>query len=408
MQSSKLRNYFKKEVPSLLTFNFEHLTYYLILLFLPTQFGRHFWPKFSFVNGARIDYLSPTLYFTDVLIILLFIFSVFPVIPNSLASLRSGFRDLNLVKMLKPFGLAPESTLGAQGGRVWHDKKKIGSWIAIMALLTIGITFAKSPLAGLYGLVKLLEFIFFGFYTAKIVKNIYSEKKENSLLLPFVAGILFESVLAIWQYLQQGSIGGLLYFLGERSFNSQTPGIANASINGSLILRPYGTFPHPNVLAGYLIIAMVIISSNFKYQNSKFQKVLILICTVIGTAALFLTMSRVAIALWLLIISYRAMLIIYKRIKDAKLLILYSSFVILSVGIIFISPLRFRFLNFNFSDESIVVRKDLTTISLEMIKNNPVIGLGINNFLVNLPAYEKIKENAFFVSFQPVHNIFLL
>ncbi|MBI2074766.1 MAG: hypothetical protein HYT83_02925, partial [Candidatus Levybacteria bacterium] len=33
---------------------------------------------------------------------------------------------------------------------------------------------------------------------------------------------------------------------------------------------------------------------------------------------------------------------------------------------------------------------------------------GINNFLVNLPAYEKIKENAFFVSFQPVHNIFLL
>src|SRR3990167_1779300 len=54
--------------------NLEQLIFYLILLFLPTQFGRHFWPSFSFIYGIRVDYLSPILYLTDILIFFLFIF----------------------------------------------------------------------------------------------------------------------------------------------------------------------------------------------------------------------------------------------------------------------------------------------------------------------------------------------
>src|ERR1035437_3777462 len=47
--------------------------FYLLVLFLPTQFGKHFWPNFSFVFGLRLDYLSPTIYLTDVFIVLIFI-----------------------------------------------------------------------------------------------------------------------------------------------------------------------------------------------------------------------------------------------------------------------------------------------------------------------------------------------
>src|SRR5258708_34693956 len=53
---------------------FERLIFSLLILLLPTQFGKHFWPDFTIVSGIRIDYLSPTVYVTDLLLLLLIIF----------------------------------------------------------------------------------------------------------------------------------------------------------------------------------------------------------------------------------------------------------------------------------------------------------------------------------------------
>src|SRR6266704_5882454 len=52
--------------------NFERFIFYSLILLLPTQFGKHFWPDFTIVSGIRIDYLSPITYVTDLLITLLF------------------------------------------------------------------------------------------------------------------------------------------------------------------------------------------------------------------------------------------------------------------------------------------------------------------------------------------------
>src|SRR3989344_2555160 len=49
----------------------EQVLFFLTVFFLPTQLGKHFWPDFSFVYSLPIDYLSPTLYFWDILVIFL-------------------------------------------------------------------------------------------------------------------------------------------------------------------------------------------------------------------------------------------------------------------------------------------------------------------------------------------------
>src|SRR3989344_6346282 len=49
----------------------ENVLLFLTILFLPTQLGRHFWPEFSFIYSLPIDYLSPTLYLWDLLVVLL-------------------------------------------------------------------------------------------------------------------------------------------------------------------------------------------------------------------------------------------------------------------------------------------------------------------------------------------------
>jgi len=45
--------------------------FFVFLFLLPTQLGKHWFFSFSYLSGVRSDYLAPTLYLTDVVIIFL-------------------------------------------------------------------------------------------------------------------------------------------------------------------------------------------------------------------------------------------------------------------------------------------------------------------------------------------------
>src|SRR5689334_11072958 len=49
------------------------LLFYTLIILLPTQLGLHLWPDWALVLGRRVDYLSPTLFITDILVGLLFV-----------------------------------------------------------------------------------------------------------------------------------------------------------------------------------------------------------------------------------------------------------------------------------------------------------------------------------------------
>ncbi|MBI1982228.1 MAG: O-antigen ligase family protein, partial [Candidatus Levybacteria bacterium] len=197
------------------------------------------------------------------------------------------------------------------------------------------------------------------------------------------------------------------YFFGERAFTSQTPGIANASINGELMLRPYGTFPHPNVLGGYLIIAMVMVMSNVKCQMSNVKRALLFSALVVGTGALILTMSRIAILLWLAVVLFTSLKKLQENFKKRRgLAFLFLLPMALIFAVSFFFPLKARLFGINLADEPVVERIALMKTSLLMIKDHPFFGVGLNNFLVNLPSYLEKPVDIF--NLQPVHNIYLL
>jgi len=349
----------------------ENALFFLTLLFAPTQFGLHFWPSFSYILGIRIDYLSPTVYLTDILIFLLFIFFI--------ARLQIKF----LSKLFKKIS--------------WLSI----SLIFLIVFLFLGVVLSKSPLAGFYGLFKLFEFIFFGVYTTRFV----TKNNFNKILYVFSAAIIFESILSVAQYLKQSSIGGFFYFLGERTFNGQTPGVANASMNGELILRPYGTFSHPNVLGGYLLIGMTIILFSLGPTKKQLGKILYSICLVGGTLALVLTFSRIAILLWLIIISIFLISRAGKNFMKKNIVFFLISAPIV-ISSIFYTPIISRFSNFSLYDESFSQREELLKSSFTIIKAHPFFGTGLNNFLIELARVQKTNNVTFYL--QPVHNIFLL
>ncbi len=324
--------------------------FFLLVVLLPTQLGRHFWPDWAFIQGIRVDYLSPTIYLTDVIAIWL--------IAAWLITKFSIFR------------------------RYWK-------LVVLVFIGSIGIYFSNSPPAGIYGLARLVEFVLLGIITSQIVKD----KKDLLIVVNLLTiGVVFEATLAIAQFMKQGSMGGIFWFLGERTFTGITPGAANAVINGELILRPYGTFSHPNVLSGFIVVAMTLVISNLK-------KLILYISMGFGTLALILTMSRAAIFLWLIILAGVVL-------KNLRMPIKIRFSILALVFLVLIYGLFFGGRTFSINDQSLTRRYELNMAAIEMFKSSPLMGVGLNNFLVNLPSFQQTKSTILYL--QPVHNIFLL
>ena len=64
------------------------------------------------------------------------------------------------------------------------------------------------------------------------------------------------------------------------------------------------------------------------------------------------------------------------------------------------------FSNIPLEKESIERRISLNVTSLEIFQKKPILGVGLGNFIPNLPVYSKDKEVMRFL--QPAHNIYLL
>lgn len=309
------------------------LFFYLLVLFLPTQLGYHFWPSWSMVLGRRIDYLSPTLFFTDILIVLLLIF--------------------------------------------WLRKLLVWPTIFFIVLAGLNILFSFNQMVAIYHWIKFAEFILLGYYIIQAKPN--TQHVAYCLML----SVLYSSVIAIFQFVLQHSIGGLFWFLGERTFRVDTPGIAAIAIQGKEYLRAYATFPHPNVLGGFLAVLLP-----FIVQVSSKKKIFFWTTILFGSIALALTFSRSAWVVFLLGIGW----MIFQKKR-------FLFFVLISCLLFLVSFL------FSSLDESVVVRQRLNASAIFMFQSFPLFGVGLGNFLVALPD-NLVSRSIYFL--QPVHNIYLL
>lgn len=312
----------------------ESVLFFLTLLFLPTQLGKHFWPQFSFIYSLPVDYLSPALYFWDLLVVAL--------------------------------------------GTAWIlGKPKINKPALNLFLFFMLTQAASLPVAGNLGagLVRLEQYLVAGFLGVYIASAKW-EVLSGKLYLPLILAVLGESVLAILQFFKGGTIG--FWILGERTFSISTPGIAKFDFYGREFLRPYATFPHPNVLAGFLLVTGILL-------NKK-------IITFLTGLIVLLTVSRLAITAWII-----ASLWLIK----GKGRILLVCLILLALPILYT---RFEAI-FSYDNISLLRREFLTEQAINIFLKNPLFGVGLNNFI---PAAAEDLSAGPSRFLQPVHNIFLL
>lgn len=334
----------------------ERSLFFLVIFLIPTNWFLK-GPTTS-VYGINIDYLMPKLYASDLIMLALF------------------------------------ALVG------WRLRKKIWHWIKNLQLnnftflillllfsLLVSATQSPYPIAGYWYLGKLGQMILLVVYMIHRVKLAW-------LASPLIFAGLFQSLVGLIQWFQRSSILGYM-FLGETELG-YTSLIAKSNLTREVRPLPYGTTAHPNILAGFLLISILVLlyywiktkpqtANPWFYWTGRLILILPLLTTLILTQAIS--------AILLLILGILLLLIQ----NLTKRLVLIISCVVLALGLVLVDFVP---------ETSFSRRSQLAQISQQMILSEPLLGVGPNNFTARMSDFGQVIGNHRFI--QPVHNIYLL
>lgn len=326
--------------------SFNKILFVLFLFFLPTQLGKHFFLPFSYISGVRVDFLAPTVYTIDIVVLLLLI--------------------LNLKT-------------------VWNffNKRNI---VIFFVLSILNIVFAKVPVLAIYGFLRTTEFLVIFTLVPSLKKII----KDRLFLITLFVSTTIETFLVIYQLIFKQSIQGIFYFLGERLLSLSSPGVAKISLGGVEFLRPYGTFSHPNSLGGFYLLWYFFILTEKKFDKHPLLKYILVF---LFTILIFFSFSKIAIGTFILL----NLVWIFRTGLKCKICAYSRAVTLIVLGTIF----------FQGKGDLLTVSKrvELMSNAFSIITKHPLFGTGYNNYLVFQTAF--ISKIPLFIN-QPVHNIFLL
>ncbi len=228
----------------------------------------------------------------------------------------------------------------------------------------------------------------------------------------FVATMTLQALLALIQWKFQAVVGSTWLGIAEQLPENRGVQVVSTLPYGR-VLRPYGAFPHPNILAGYLAVGIWLATNlldhvskrSFKKRELKIGLALLLSLSIaLQSSALWTTMSRSALlALGIVLIG----IVLWHAIERQRL----SQAIVISVCSI---VLPMMILTWMFSwyalprAEGLLATETAPTLeqlSIEQrvssmdhvfnaIEKKPLSGVGIGNATV--------------AHAEPVHNVFLL
>lgn len=335
-------------LPDFLFNRLSFLSVIAIFFFSSTQLGLHFWPSSAFLYGLRLDYLSPTLYFLDILILV--------------------YLALTLPRRLLPPKL-----------------------FFLFPLLLTNLLFSHNPLSTLSWSLHLLLYLSF---LSSLQLRSHTSAKIGSLRFILPLTLLFQLLLGVLQVIRGSSLQGIFYFLGERAFSLASPNVAKGEFIGEVILRAYGTFSHPNVLAGWSVVTLLILTYlvRSRKKSSPHTTHYLLLTSIIVSTIIFLTQSRsAALALFGLVIPFYLLKSLRSRIIYFCLS-LTTCYLLLTTGY---SGLRL--------EPSFGERLSLQATSFQVIRTFPIFGTGAQ---ASISTYPSLSPS--FRFFQPDHNSFTL
>ncbi len=319
---------------------------------------------------SKIDYLIPFLYLSDIIFGFWFSKTLF-----SAPARRSLLRFLG------------------------QQKKIILLFLFFLLLGFLSFRVSLLPRASFYRWLRIVEiFLALIFLTWQLVEE---RIKVAFVVRNLVYGLIPLALLGLAEVSLQHSLGFQL--IGEWSFDLSTPGIATIVIQGRRWLRPYATFPHPNVFAAALLTAILLIKGKPKLFSPWKEKIIVSLffLTLLATYSRLLILLTIVLLLIQLTLKYFLSASRSLQLKKEFFLIFFF------LAILAFSPLGIYLGQlWKRPGLSWFQRRDLFLYGLDLVQRFPWLGIGLNQF----PLW--VQKEGFsrypFLWAQPVHNLFLL
>ncbi|MGC9602970.1 MAG: O-antigen ligase family protein [Minisyncoccia bacterium] len=293
--------------------------------------------------------------------------------------------------------------------RIWFRQYKLP---AIFLLLFLAISLLSVLSAGygsfvVYSFIHMTLTVLAGLLVAFSLSE-YTVSFRSALAAVSISAA-FESIVGFLQFVLGKSVG--LWFLGETVFDSGTPGIAKITVNGEQLVRAYGTMPHANILAGFLVLGLLALFYLFLREEKPIFKSLEVAGIFVVLAGLFLTFSRSG---WITAAIATVLLILWELFADKErrkrvvrlFLVIFVSCLLL---LVFLGWAIFPRAALSSGEGPVADRWTYNKIGTELILSHP-LGVGIGNelfYAYRNGFFEKYGVNSL-GQWQPIHNLYLM
>lgn len=340
--------------------------YFLLIFLIPVNLGKHFELLSSYVGGVLVDYLVPTIFIQDILVVSILLLWIF-----------SG----GLPRLFK------------SEGSIFEKKEVQFSALFVFSLLLSTLVSSRF-IPSIYSWVRV--FLYFSLFLYTLVE-IPVEDNFFKVLDVISVSVLLVSILGIVQFIGKGSVFNNYLIFGEQPYSAATFGVPKEFFLRKVVVPAYGLFRHPNIFGGFLSITLIWLFSFLKRR--KFY----IVSFVLGTISLLFTFSYISWAIFLLGIIFHLFFTQKpQKIKDRKKAVLFLVVVVFFISLL--SPL-FGLLKKS-ENPSVIRRINFTQASYRMIKDRFLFGVGFNNSVAFMDSYNTESKDIRFS--QPVHNVFLL
>lgn len=349
----------------------------VVFLFLLPWQTRLIWQE-GRLNGGVWEYGTLAIYATEILI-----------------------WTIVLTRVVAGFSLRSMRNLKATAAFVQFARIVQGWWLIAVGVgyVFLSALWAPAPRVALFG----------AFHAASalvafcIIRN--SSLGYKKITAAFVGGAVAQAILGIGQMIFQWVPAST--FLGMATHDPASLGTSVVMHGGVRFLRAYGGLPHPNILGGYLAVALLV--AFFVIVSEIKQSRRIILCAITGILAigLFFTFSRGAwIGFFFSVVATGFSLRTAHNLKFLATPIAVVGIIFVVCGFLFRDTLAGRFVGDTpLEKNSITERVDGFQKAFAVWRTSPLLGVGIGNYTARLAERAPGKSSW---SYQPVHNAPLL
>lgn len=246
--------------------------------------------------------------------------------------------------------------------------------VAYFMFVVISLAGSSLFMLSLKGFFKTLTYIGFYFSVAHYLKNNLSKLPLIVFTIAFCTG--FESIAAFLQNFAH--VEAISTWQDVSNLNPE-----------EIMTRVYGTLKpfNPNLLGGYFVAgipSLLAMCAYYIYEKKFKRAYLALAVSIMAILALFFTGCRGAYLALLLILGCTFLVsakFFWKNYKKIYMMLVGGMFTIFTTAMLFVASLRARFLSIFAmrNDSSNSFRFNVYQSSLEMFRDNWLLGIGVGN-----------------------------